>query len=64
MMQLSFVGNGNISPCPWKSECLNHPAGCTGHSYWCGRFDTEDERKQMAKAKRQFERVKNGTVNT
>lgn len=39
MEQLSFAPNGNISPCPWKAECYNHPAGCKGESYWCKRYD-------------------------
>lgn len=49
--QISFAPNGNISPCPYKEDCINHPAGCGGESYWCERFDTAEARKQMRKAK-------------
>ena len=50
--QLSFAPNGNITPCPWKMQCYNYPAGCKGNSYWCKRFDTEEDRKIMLKAKK------------
>ena len=51
MKQISFVGNGNISPCPWTDECLNYSYGCQGHSYWCQRFDSKEDRETMRKAK-------------
>jgi hypothetical protein len=35
--QLSFLANGNISPCTYKDTCINHPVGCHGGSWWCGR---------------------------
>lgn len=36
-LQLSFTENGNIKPCPYTDKYLNHPAGCSGHSFWCDR---------------------------
>ena len=39
--QLSFMPNGNIAPCPYRMECVNHPYGCQGKSYWCKRHDKE-----------------------
>lgn len=62
MIQLSFVGNGNISPCPWSDKCLNHPCGCSGYSYWCGRFENEKQRKEMEKALRTFRELKEKTT--
>ncbi len=55
--QLSFAPNGNITPCPWKDVCLNHPAGCKGYSYWCKRFDKEKDRKQLIKALKKWRKL-------
>ena len=54
MMQLTFAPNGNIKPCPWVEDCLNFPAGCSGESYWCKRFNTSEDIKGMRKAKGDF----------
>lgn len=43
MEQLMILPNGNLSPCPWRINCFNHPKGCYGNSYWCGRFDDDPE---------------------
>lgn len=58
MEQLSFAPNGNIMPCPYRSYCLNHPAGCKGESHWCKRIPEEKEkerweRKRQSKWKEQ-----------
>lgn len=45
MEQLSFMPNGNIAPCPYRQQCLNHPAGCEGKSHWCKRIPTKDDKK-------------------
>ena len=39
--QLSFMPNGNIAPCPYRMDCINHPYGCQGESYWCKRHDKD-----------------------
>lgn len=54
--QLSFAANGNITPCPWADECINYPAGCRGHSYWCKRFDTEEDRKVMLRGLKKWQK--------
>lgn len=43
-LQLSFAENGNITPCPYTNKCLNYPAGCSGHSFWCDRKVSDLER--------------------
>ena len=44
MEQVKMLENGNISPCPYKDNCPNCPAGCKGISWWCGRqFKEKDE---------------------
>ena len=35
--QYSFAPNGYIAPCPYMDECINHPIGCGGGTWWCGR---------------------------
>ena len=40
--QLGFVENGNISPCPYREECSTYKVGCGGFSYWCKRFETNN----------------------
>ena len=45
--QLSFMPNGNIAPCPYRQQCLNHPAGCEGKSHWCKRIPTKDDKKLL-----------------
>lgn len=52
--QYAFAPNGNIRPCPWLEDCLNYPAGCSGESYWCKRFETEQDIKLMRKIKGVF----------
>ena len=37
--QLSFRGNGNIAPCPYRNQCMTYQIGCNGISYWCKRYD-------------------------
>lgn len=45
--QLSFMQNGNISPCPYKDKCSTYNVGCKGISYWCKRFDKKKENKNV-----------------
>ena len=49
MEQLSFMPNGNIAPCPYRHQCLNHPAGCEGKSHWCKRIPDEKEKSLWEK---------------
>lgn len=56
--QLSFAPNGNIMPCPWMDKCINYPAGCNGTSYWCKRFDTEEQRKVMERGLKRWTKTK------
>ena len=60
MIQYSFAGNGNIMPCPWMDDCINYPAGCSGGSYWCKRFDSEEDRREMIKTKARWDYTKKG----
>ena len=45
--QLSFAPNGNIKPCPYREQCLNHPAGCQGLSHWCKRVPEQEPKKVL-----------------
>lgn len=53
--QVKFADNGNVMPCPFTDGCLNHPTGCKGISYWCGRFDTADGRRMMQKGYKKWQ---------
>lgn len=35
--QYSFAQNGNIMPCPYRTECGTYGIGCGGVSHWCGQ---------------------------
>lgn len=44
MVQLSFMQNGNIAPCPFTDKCKSYKVGCQGISYWCKQeFDNKGE---------------------
>ena len=42
-IQYEFCENGNIKPCPYKDECINCPAGCSGESWWCKRIMRKED---------------------
>lgn len=44
--QLSLAPNGNITPCPYKEECINCPSGCQGISYWCKRYEKKEREEE------------------
>lgn len=48
--QLEFVPNGNISPCPYKDDCLNYPSGCKGISHWCNRIPERRSNERIHKS--------------
>ena len=58
MAQVTFCYNGNISPCPYTDDCLNYPRGCEGFSYWCGRFETREDRRSQRKGKELLESIR------
>ena len=61
--QVRFAGNGNVMPCPYTDSCITYQTGCKGVSYWCGRFDTSEDRRTEKKFKERWQkrRLKNDT---